>query len=83
MKPHRQHRDRRERTEREPDAVELVAAADFSTQLRLLTGALRARVAAVLKPDPLVRHALGKLNALTLTSAELALCPAELDADTT
>jgi AraC-like DNA-binding protein len=41
-------------------ADELVEAADFPAQLRLVTGALRARVAAVLDPDPLVRHALGR-----------------------
>lgn len=41
-------------------ADELVEAADFPAQLRLVTGALRSRVAAVLNPDPLVRHALGR-----------------------
>jgi AraC-like DNA-binding protein len=41
-------------------AHQLVEAADFPARLRLVIGALRARVAALAEPDPLVRHALGR-----------------------
>jgi AraC-like DNA-binding protein len=39
---------------------QLLEAADFPAQLRLVTGAIRARVAALGKPDPLVRYALDR-----------------------
>jgi AraC-like DNA-binding protein len=41
-------------------AEQIVEAADFPAQLRLVIRALRARVTALGEPDPLVRHALGR-----------------------